>query len=827
MDGTQTVRRSAFAGWFVLLLFLALTVFGFLREKLFEQTIWTPRGLKNFLVFSGCYALCCIAMLLWKPDRAAGILLACVLGYTVLAAGPIAPLTVGLFLLSSLVLGQSILARSTTHDNGSASTLLAMLLGLSVYMFALSLAALVPVNYPAVDLAALIAPLLLNRRATIVWLRKIPSWWRPLKLSRTEQVAAASLMLVLLLHWLVALEPEIGPDALAMHLAVPSTVALSHRWTFDVTKHLWAVMPMGANWCFTLCYLLGGESAARLFNLALLGCIVALLVSTICKWLPLAPTFLTVALFAATPLVQLVTGSLFVDNLWAMLSLGALVSLGLYREGGREQYLYLTFVLLGAAAATKALALAFLPPFGLIALWTLWKQRTPGSARKAALALACYLIIAAPPYLIAYAKTGNPVFPYLARIFPSSYGNLAAAFDGPPPGPSLSLRTPYDLTFQTSLFREVQDGATGFQYFLFMPLGILLLRRKWPDLAIFSVLTLAPFVAITLGADPCARYIYAAFPLATLFIAGTLAALKTLDTRIYSVAMALAVALFVLDLYFLPASGWMHKDFVSNPASSRARAAYVTEHAPERNLVAYLNQAHPGEPVAFFATNAIAGLRGAALTTSWHNVEFYKRVLTAQSANDCFRILHDYGVSLLIAPLPDSGIPFATTPAETLSKECTVPESTSGKFYAGRLKDTCSIRSDQPGPPVPPGEYDDFHTAIRYVGRWSHGRFANASHGTVTYSNTPGAEVILPFTGAEVGYIYTKAPNRGIAEIVLDEITQGEVDLYSSSVEWKSTYQVRSSAAGAHTLKIRVTGRKNPAATDSYVDVDGFVVHGR
>ena len=826
MDGTQTVRRLAFAGWFVLLLFLALTIFGFQHQKLFEQTIWTAAALKNFLVFSGCYALCCIAVLLWKPDRAAGILLACVLGYTVLAAEPIAPLTVGLFLLSSLVLGQSILARSAALENGPTSTLLAMLLGLSVYMFALSLAALTPVNYPAVYLAALIAPLLLNRRVTIMWLRKIPSWWRPLRLSRTEQLAAALLVFVLLLHWLVALEPEIGPDALSMHLVVPMTVALSHQWTFDVTKHLWAVMPIGANWCFTLCYLLGGESAVRLFNLALLGSMVGLLISAIRKWLPLAPTLLVVALFGATPLVQLVTGSLFVENFWALLCLGALVSLGLYREGGRAHFLYLTFVLLGAAAATKALALAFLPPFCMIALWTLWKPRMPGSARKAAIALACYVMFAAPPYLIAYAKTGNPVFPYLGRIFPSSYGNSAAAFEGPPPGPSLTLRTPYDLTFHTSLFREVQDGATGFQYFLFVPLGVLLLRRKWPDLALLSVPTLAVFAAITLAADPCARYIYAAFPLATLFVAGTLAALKTLDTRMYSVAMTLAVAVAALDLYFLPTSGWMHKDFVSNPASSRARAEYVTQHAPERNLVAYLNQAHAGEPVAFFETNAIAGLRGAALTTSWHNVEFYKRILKAQSASACFRILHEYGINLVVAPLPDSGIAIATTPAETFLKECTVPESTSGKFYAGRLKDACSIGLDA-GSPVPAGEYDDFHTAIRYAGLWTHGRFVNASHGTVTYSNAPGAEVIFPFTGTDIVYIYTKAPNRGIAEIVLDEMIQGGLDLYSSSVEWKSTYQIRSSGTGAHTLKIRVTGRKNSAATDSYVDIDGFVVRGR
>ena len=130
------------------------------------------------------------------------------------------------------------------------------------------------------------------------------------------------MIFVLLLHWLAALAPEAGPDALAMHLMVPSSVARLHQWSFDVTSHLWAVAPMGADWCFTLAYMLDGEAAARLLNLVFLLAIVALLFAIIRKWLPAAPALLLVALFAATPLVQLVTGSLFVENFWALLGLG-------------------------------------------------------------------------------------------------------------------------------------------------------------------------------------------------------------------------------------------------------------------------------------------------------------------------------------------------------------------------------------------------------------------------------------------------------------------------------------------------------------------------
>jgi hypothetical protein len=112
---------------------------------------------------------------------------------------------------------------------------------------------------------------------------------------------------------------------------------------------------------------------------------------------------------------------------------------------------------------------------------------------------------------------------------------------------------------------------------------------------------------------------------------------------------------------------------------------------------------------------------------------------------------------------------------------------------------------------VPPGEYDDFDPRIQFHGLWSRGRFPQASHGTVTWSDAAGADLTLHFTGSEV--IYTKAFNRGIAEILLDGVTQGTVDLYSPSIEWQTATPFRVGEAGQHTLQIRVTGRKDSAAT--------------
>ena len=264
----------------------------------------------------------------------------------------------------------------------------------------------------------------------------------------------------------------------------------------------------------------------------------------------------------------------------------------------------------------------------------------------------------------------------------------------------------------------------------------------------------------------------------------------------------------------------MFKDFVTNPASRQARLDYLTAHAPERNLVAYLNRTHPGAPVAFFESNAIAGLRGPALTTTWHNVDFYNRMLDARSPAECRRILEDNGVRFVIAPLASSGIPITTTPEEAFLKQCTEPDSTSGNFYAGHVKDSCPAELEQPPEVLQPGEYDDWDARLGYRGLWSRLRFGEASQGTLTASESTGAELVVRFQGSEVIYVYTKAFNRGLAEVVLDGASQGTLDLYSPAIEWRTATPFRATGPGPHTLQIRVTGRKNPAATGVFVDVD-------
>ncbi|HTI24392.1 MAG TPA: beta-galactosidase, partial [Kutzneria sp.] len=120
--------------------------------------------------------------------------------------------------------------------------------------------------------------------------------------------------------------------------------------------------------------------------------------------------------------------------------------------------------------------------------------------------------------------------------------------------------------------------------------------------------------------------------------------------------------------------------------------------------------------------------------------------------------------------------------------------------------------------------YDD--PAVAYTGSWSHvGPEQNYTGGdyqhTESFSNTAGDSVNIPFTGGGIRWITSKDGNHGIADVYLDGTKVSTVDLYSATKQNQLTgYEVRGLADGPHTLKIVVTGQKNPAATGAFVVVD-------
>src|SRR5205085_10262111 len=138
------------------------------------------------------------------------------------------------------------------------------------------------------------------------------------------------------------------------------------------------------------------------------------------------------AIYAATPVVQLTTGALFTDNLWTAFLLCAAIAILEWSRHPEPGYPALAGLFLGAALATKLVALGFVLAC-LVWIFTMCfsaaapvrRQRLSGALR----AVVLLAIIAAPPYLTAYIKTGNPVFPFLNGIFRSPYFDATKSYE--------------------------------------------------------------------------------------------------------------------------------------------------------------------------------------------------------------------------------------------------------------------------------------------------------------------------------------------------------------------------------------------------------------
>jgi hypothetical protein len=764
--------------WVVLAASVALTGWGFYATRLWAEEAWEALGLQRLEIFAAVFAAIAIPLLIWKPRWLLPLSIAVVVVYTVCVTGPIAPCAVILFLSAALAVGSWL----------SRDRLLALLLGMALYILLAYALFAFPINYPLVWGALLIIPIFFNQYRSFPRRFHIPERDSPIGIAMTIFAAMAL--------WLVVLKPEVSSDGLAMHLAIPAYVANHHTWPFDAANTIWAVMPMGADFCYTIVYLLGGEYAARLLNFAILLTVAALLFRMVRSWL-------ITALWLSTPLTQLVTGSLFVENFTAAMLMGAFVSLW-------QQPVWLTAILLGAGMSIKFGFAAFaIPCFAL-----LFTMRLP-EWRMGLAATALFILFAAPPYLNAYARTRNPIFPFANAVFKSPYYDTRVSFRDLRFQQPVNAALLYNMTFHTSRYFEGQDGAFGFQYLLLLPAAAFALfykRRKRVGAAALALCVL--FCVLTFASQSNVRYLYPALPLAMIAI-GSLPAGAP-------VAILAAVG-FTLNFWYMGAASWDHRAFYLRPFDARERAAYLERSAPVRKLVEWLNQNKPGKPVLFLATSEIAGLQGRALTNSWHNPDFNKQLYAANSTATALALLNKYDIQWIVAPDPSSTLVVPQIGIRNLVACCTDPKMKSGRFYLAHLREqTGAIGGIIP---AGPGLYDDSSPAIHLEGQWvTDMQFPTTLNHSVSYSNVAGDRATFRFEGSGVDYVYTKAANRGIAEIFIDGKPAAPLDLYSRVTVWQARTAINCSDSGVHQLTIGVTGRKNSASSDTYVDLDGLEV---
>lgn len=143
----------------------------------------------------------------------------------------------------------------------------------------------------------------------------------------------------------------------------------------------------------------------------------------------------------------------------------------------------------------------------------------------------------------------------------------------------------------------------------------------------------------------------------------------------------------------------------------------------------------------------------------------------------------------------------------------------SGIFFGEGMGDTPVILTET---------VDDQNPVVSYEGSWTHDPMPGAYANTFSYSNVAGNNASFTFEGSGISFLSSLESNRGLAEIVLDGVSQGKIDLYSAAaVRQSEVFRADNLSPGQHTIQVLVTGEKNPAAVGAYVDVDAFVVRNR
>lgn len=124
--------------------------------------------------------------------------------------------------------------------------------------------------------------------------------------------------------------------------------------------------------------------------------------------------------------------------------------------------------------------------------------------------------------------------------------------------------------------------------------------------------------------------------------------------------------------------------------------------------------------------------------------------------------------------------------------------------------------------------YDDFRDPWHFVGGWRKVRLAGCMNDEVRTTANAGSNAELPFEGTGFQLMGVRGPDHGIAEIWLDGVLVGEVDLYAPALEvGRVVAERRGLPLGHHVLDVRVTGRKNAASAGVRVAIDGALVHFR
>lgn len=589
-------------------------------------------------------------VLAWRGSYTRALALGGMLLAAVILLTPGVVIVVGLCGLNAFLTGRRVIrwTRSTGEfDADPISFSLATLIGLSVWIGVLSLVLSLKIHYAPVYAAALFVPLLVWWRDSLRAIRHLTRLLRPNARNPdwTERGWISLLLTLVVLHLFIVAKPDAGYDANTMHLQIPLLVAHAHRWSYDVGRYAWAVMPMGADLTYVATYLLGGETAARLANFGFGALAWRLLYELVRRHARRDVAWASVCLVASTPLAFLETGTLFVENLWTAFLLGTL-ALALDHANDRSPARLPAIALVAAGALQcKAIGIIWIAPVLALVAYGAWRRQSFRNLNLASVVvLAAAAVFALWPYANAWVRTGNPVFPFLNALFRSPYFDSLTSFTNPLYTTPIRLWSFYETVVSSGRFIEGADGAAGMHWLLLLPVIALAFLRRRPLAQWLCLALAAAFFAIVFTQQSYLRYLLPAFLL--IAVLGGWALNDIPDRRATRVALLLVGgALCLVHIRFMYTASWINATLCPGCAfDAKARANYVGNYLPDRIVSDYLNRNLPEARVGFFMLNAPspAGYVGYSRSANWHDYPVFGALARAKSVDDVVAIANRY-----------------------------------------------------------------------------------------------------------------------------------------------------------------------------------------
>jgi 4-amino-4-deoxy-L-arabinose transferase-like glycosyltransferase len=363
--------------------------------------------------------------------------------------------------------------------------------------------------------------------------------------------------------------------------------------------------------------------------------------------------WLAAAVFLGNPVVVYLAGTGYIEPGLTLFVAASLYALDRWRGTGAKGWLALAALFGATAADVKYLGLFFLGIAGLIVLLADGRSR-PAAARFREILLFAAVAAAflAPWYLRIYLYTGNPLFPYLPQVFGNSAWDPETA-----PGESLPhrlerwARLPWDVVFERDRYN--QEPPLSPVYLAALPLLALGALRDSRVRRPLGIAALYSLVFLWLPRD--SRYLVPVLPLASLAVAGSLAAAVRRWPRLASRRLAAALCLGA----FLP--GWLYAGYRIErqgppPVTAGERDAYLGRRLPLYPAIAWLNRtrgsgytlwALHAENMTYFAAGRFLG--------DWHGPASFGRVLAAaRDAQSFHGALRRLGATHLLIPRRDA-----------------------------------------------------------------------------------------------------------------------------------------------------------------------------